>query len=72
MTNISTKGESVRKLLPPFNPQRVFLSLSAGHDSTGILGVLGPKVKGPDVRCFSCALGEAEPKTDAYIARVTR
>jgi len=48
------------------NP-KVFLSLSAGYDSTGILGIVGSKLK--DVNCFSYAHGEPASNSDEYAAR---
>jgi len=58
--------EGVRKRLAD-NP-KVFLSLSAGYDSTSILGLLH-KLQVPDVECFSYANGDPEPDSDPYIAR---
>jgi len=58
--------EGVRKRLSD-NP-KVILSLSAGYDSTGILGLLH-KLQVPDVECFSYANGDPEPNSDPYIAR---
>ena len=58
--------ESVRIRLKD-NP-KVFLSLSGGYDSTGILGILH-KLNVADVNCFSYALGEPSLNSDAYVAR---
>ena len=58
--------ESVRIRLQD-NP-KVFLSLSGGYDSTGVLGILGSKLKVRDVDCFTCALGEPKPNSDEYIS----
>jgi len=58
--------EGVRKSLSD-NP-KVFLSLSAGYDSTTILGLLH-KLQVPDVECFSYANGDPQPNSDPYIAR---
>jgi len=58
--------EGVRKRLSD-NP-KVILSLSAGYDSTSILGLLH-KLQVPDVECFSYANGDPEPNSDPYIAR---
>jgi len=58
--------EGVRRRLSD-NP-KVFLSLSAGYDSTTILGLLH-KLQVPDVECFSYANGEPGPNWDASIAR---
>lgn len=49
------------------NP-KVFLSLSAGYDSAGILGILGSKLKVKNVNCFSYAHGEPKFNSDEYIA----
>lgn len=49
------------------NP-KVFLSLSAGYDSAGILGILGSILNVPDVDCFSYALGEPKSNSDEYIS----
>ena len=61
--------ESVRRRISCSNPQRVFLSLSAGYDSIGVLGVLGSTLRVPDVRCFSYSLDESTPETDAHVAK---
>jgi len=58
--------EGVRKRLSD-NP-KVILSLSAGYDSTSILGLLN-KLQVPDVECFSYANGDPEPNSDPYVAR---
>jgi len=58
--------EGVRKRLAD-NP-KVILALSAGYDSTTILGLLG-KLQVPDVECFSYANGDPGPTWDASIAR---
>lgn len=47
----------------------MFLSLSAGYDATGILGILGSKLNVPSVDCFSYAYGEPKPNSDEYVAR---
>ena len=58
--------EGVRKRLAD-NP-KVILALSAGYESTGVLGLLH-KLQLPDVECFSYANGDPESTWDAYIAR---
>ena len=58
--------ESVRIRLKD-NP-KVFLSLSGGYDSIGILGLLH-KLNVADVNCFSYALGEPALNSDAYVAK---
>jgi len=58
--------EGVRKRVAD-NPN-VFLSLSAGYDSTSILGLLH-KLQVPDIECYSYANGDPGPTWDAYIAR---
>ncbi len=46
------------------------LSLSAGHDSRGILGILHDKIKAPNISCFSYALEELPGKdTDAALSK---
>lgn len=59
--------ESVRLRL--YDNPKVFLSLSGGYDSTGILGILGSKLKIPDVYCFSYGLGRTKRGNDEHVAR---
>ena len=47
----------------------VYLSLSGGWDSAGLLGILARDLGRQDVRCFSYAQGPVEPGTDAWAAR---
>jgi len=58
--------EGARKRLS--DSPKVILALSAGYDSTTILGLLH-KLQVPDVECFSYANGDPEPTWDASIAR---
>ncbi len=58
---------AVRRRL--FDSPNVFLSLSAGYDSTGLLGVLAYDLQVPDVRCFSYDHGAPLPGSDADLAR---
>lgn len=46
----------------------VFLALSAGYDSAGILGALGKSLHVPGVRCFSYAQGNPRPGSDEYVS----
>lgn len=46
----------------------IFLALSAGYDSAGILGALGSSLQVPGVRCFSYAQGEPCPGSDEYVS----
>ncbi|HGJ67230.1 TPA: hypothetical protein ENS27_17860 [bacterium] len=61
--------ESVKKKVNP--NRRLYLSLSGGYDSCGILGILAFKLKIPDVKCFSYAYGKPKPNTDAFVAKQT-
>ncbi len=45
-----------------------YLSLSGGHDSRAVLGVLSKQLHIPDVRCFSYTYGEMRPDSDEAIA----
>jgi len=56
--------EGVRKRVA--DDPKVFLSLSAGYDSTTILGLLH-KLQVPEVECFSYANGDPEPNSDSEI-----
>jgi asparagine synthase (glutamine-hydrolysing) len=58
---------AVTECLPQNEP--VFLSLSGGYDSSGILAVLKYSLKLKDVRTFSYGLNEDKPDTDPYMAR---
>jgi len=58
--------ESVRRRLP--DGGATYLSLSAGYDATGILGVLGKSLKVPVVHCRSYSLG-AHHDDDAVVAQ---
>ena len=58
--------ESVRIRL--HNNPRVFVSVSGGYDSAGILGILGYKLKVPDVCCISYASGKQKVNTDAHVS----
>jgi hypothetical protein len=54
-----------------FPDESRFFSLSAGGDSTGILGILGRSLQTPDVHCFSYVYGPPQPQHDASIAAYT-
>lgn len=58
--------ESVRTRL--YDRPRIFLSLSAGYDSSGILAILGSRLKIPNVDCLSHTFGVPVKNSDAYIA----
>jgi len=48
--------------------QTIFLALSAGYDSAGLLGALGKTLGIPNVRCFSYAQGSPLPGSDEYVS----
>jgi len=48
--------------------QTIFLALSAGYDSAGLLGALGKTLRVPDVRCFSYAQGRPLPGSDEFVS----
>jgi asparagine synthase (glutamine-hydrolysing) len=52
-----------------YDSPNVFLSLSAGYDSTALLGILAYDLRIPDVRCFSYDHGAPSPNGDAGLAR---
>lgn len=58
---------AVADCLPRYEP--VYLSLSGGYDSSGILGVLRYNLNQKDVRTFSYGLNEDNPSSDPPIAR---
>jgi len=47
------------------------VSLSAGYDAAGIAGILGERLRQPDVRCFSYARGPAKEGSDERISAET-
>jgi hypothetical protein len=49
--------------------RRVLLSLSGGYDSSVLLGILGAKLRHPDVTCFSYFHGPPKHRSDAAVAR---
>ena len=59
--------QAVRRRL--YDNPNVFLSLSAGYDSTGLLGILAYDLRVPDVRCFSYEHGAPSPNSDAGLSR---
>lgn len=61
------KAAVKRRLYDNANP---FLSLSAGYDSTGILGILAYDLRIPEVSCFSLEHGIPQPGSDAYQAQL--
>jgi len=64
LSDVFVEGVRMRVAANP----KVFLSLSAGYDSTSILGILH-QLQVPDVECFSYANGDPEPNSDPYVAR---
>jgi asparagine synthetase B (glutamine-hydrolysing) len=48
--------------------KRVLLALSGGYDSGVLLGILGARLRHPDVTCFSYAYGPQGPRSDAAVA----
>lgn len=58
---------AVTECLPQNEP--VYLSLSGGYDSSGILAVLKYALKLRDVRTFTYGLNEDQPDCDPYVAR---
>jgi hypothetical protein len=49
-------------------PEPLWLSLSAGYDAAGIVGILGERLKQPDVACFSYARGAVRKDSDEAIS----
>lgn len=49
------------------NPN-VFLSLSAGYDATGLLGIMAYDLHAPDVKCFSYEHGIPSSNSDAALS----
>ena len=45
-----------------------FISLSAGFDSTAILGIIGSCLRIRDAQCFSYAFGPTAPSSDEFLA----
>jgi len=58
---------AVRRRL--YDEPGVFLSLSAGYDATGLLGMLAYSLRVPGVRCFSYEHGEPSPNSDAALSK---
>jgi asparagine synthase (glutamine-hydrolysing) len=48
--------------------EEIYLSLSGGHDSRAILGILRNRLGIEDLHCFSYALGSPQPGSDPYVA----
>lgn len=59
--------QAVRRRL--YDSPNVFLSLSAGYDSTGLLGLLAYDLRVPDVQCFSYEHGAPLPNSDAALSQ---
>ena len=59
--------QAVRRRL--YDNPDVFLSLSAGYDATGLLGILADDLRVPDVRCFSYEHGAPSPNSDAGLSQ---
>lgn len=49
----------------------LLVSLSAGYDAAGIAGILGERIRQPDVTCFSYARGTVKKDSDEYISAET-
>jgi Asparagine synthase len=49
--------------------KRVLLSLSGGYDSSVLLGILGARLKHPDVTCVTFVHGRQNGRSDAAVAR---
>lgn len=47
------------------NADQIWVSLSAGYDAAGIAGILGERIRQPDVNCFSYARNAAEAQKDS-------
>lgn len=58
--------DGVRKSLG--DETELHLSLSGGHDSRAILGILHSRLGVRNLHCFSYALGRPRPGTDPYVA----
>lgn len=59
--------DSVKKRVDKDSP--LFLSLSCGYDSTGILGILSEKLHVEKLTAFSYGLSETNEMSDPYLAR---
>jgi asparagine synthase (glutamine-hydrolysing) len=59
--------EAVKVRMPPNSPP--FISLSAGYDSTTILGIIGSCIRLPEAQCFSYAFGQPTPSSDEFLSQ---
>ena len=59
--------DAVKARVPPTSPP--FISLSAGYDSTAILGILGSCLRIRDAQCFSYAFGQSAPSSDEFLSQ---
>lgn len=50
------------------NADQLWVSLSAGYDAAGIVGILGERIRQPNVRCFSYARGSVRKDSDESIS----
>lgn len=50
------------------NADQLWVSLSAGYDAAGIAGILGERIRQPNVRCFSYARGTVRKDSDESIS----
>ncbi len=64
-----TLAGSVSDCLPANEKEPVFLSLSAGYDSSGLLAVLKYSLGRQGIKTFSYGLDEVTPQSDPYLAR---
>ena len=59
--------EAVKARVPPTSPPCI--SLSAGYDSTAILGIIGSCLRIRDVQCFSYGFGQVAPASDEFLSQ---
>jgi asparagine synthase (glutamine-hydrolysing) len=59
--------EAVKLRIPPTSAP--FISLSAGYDSTAILGIIGSCLRRRDAQCFSYAFGQTAPSSDEFLSQ---
>jgi asparagine synthase (glutamine-hydrolysing) len=59
--------EAVKARMSPTSPP--FISLSAGYDSTAILGIIGSCLRIREAQCFSYAFGQIAPSSDEFLSQ---
>ena len=69
MSDVVIHLQNIGKAYRLYDRPQVFLSLSAGYDSAGLLGALAFDLRVPEVRCFSYDHGAPPPNSDASLAR---